>query len=255
MEDHLLVVLPDLSPELAGAPARAGLSALASRLPPCPAGGFEISLSPRTDRVDFHVLADRWTVRTWAVGADRPGWGGVVSFTTAWTAEDCSFASSVAALVLEFDVDHAAPAVQAPCAFCSFHPAAGEQPGVVRSVAAHLLGEPTFDRLAPALDACLAALPSGAGVNHVGAMWSRPDPYARINIGGLAPDLIAPVASRLGWRGDSGALARIADGLGAVVDSIELAWDLGQEAPRSLGLECFVSDTGDPATPRWPVVL
>ncbi|MBP7775512.1 MAG: hypothetical protein KA371_00105 [Acidobacteria bacterium] len=255
MKDHLAVVLPALSPTLAGTSARAALSDSASRLPPCPAGGFEISLRPCSDRVDFHLLADRWTSLARLLGSPHAGWAGVARVADAWTAEDSPLASSVMALILEFDLDRVAPETLAPCVFCALEPAAGEQPDTVRSVTAHLLGEASLAGVAPALDACLAALPSGAGVNHVGAMWSRPEPSVRINIGGLAPNRIAPLAARLGWPGDPVALAHIVHGLGAVVDSIELAWDLGSEVPSRIGLECFLSDTGDPATPRWPIVL
>ncbi|MCC7032036.1 MAG: hypothetical protein IT179_04285 [Acidobacteria bacterium] len=255
MEDHLKVVLPALAPALAGAPARAAVRDLASRLPPCPAGGFEIPLGPGSDRVDFHVLADRWTALGGRACAHDARWAGVAGIAEAWRAEGSPLASTIIALILEFDLGRAGAGTPAPCVFCALDPAAGEQPDVVRSVTAHLLGARAFGAVAHALDACLEALPAGAGINHVGAMGSRPGPALRINIGGLPPDLIAPVAARLGWAGHPSALSRIVDGIGAVVDSIEVAWDLGRDAPRRMGLECFLSDTGDPGTPRWPVVL
>ncbi len=259
MEDHLAVVLPHLRPALAGPAARARISSLASHLPACPAGGFEISLTDRTDRTDFHVFVSRGVVRAPGGTEPHPGWEAAARFSEAWAAADSPFAQAVVALILEFDLDPSSATVPPPSLFCAFHPVAGEQADVVRAVTAALVGERPFADLSAALDGCLAALPPLAGINHVGAMWSRTGsgsvPFVRANLGGVEPDAIVPLVARLGWAGHAGALGGIIKGLGSVVDSIEVAWDVGAPSPTRLGLECFISDTVARTSPGWLEVL
>jgi hypothetical protein len=259
MGDRLSVVLPHLGPTLAGPVARARIDGLASRLPAYSAGCFEVRLTGHTDRVDFHVLVDRRVIRAPAGAETLPGWEAAARFSSAWAAAASPFVPGVVTVILEFDLEGSSPVVPAPSVFCALHPRAGEQVDTVRAVTACLVGHESFPSMSTALDACLAALPPGAGINHVGAMWSRTGsrsvPCVRTNLGGIAPEAIAPLVARLGWQGHAGALGRIVEGLATVVDSIEIGWDVGPQPSSRLGLECFVSDTAERSWPRWPRVL
>lgn len=176
--------------------AMARILDLARRLPPVACGGFEFSLVDESAPVDLmqcHVL-------------DGPGIGRLVEMIAAHPDAESQPWSWLRALVtggcegiasVWLEHDAAAPGDAPPSIFLEFDSLSPPTPDRVRTL---LNAMPLADRAAKGavMDALAAALPAGAHMSHLGAMFARGDTPLRVNIKRVRASALAPYLARVG---------------------------------------------------------
>ncbi|HEX2088034.1 MAG TPA: hypothetical protein VHF89_20270, partial [Solirubrobacteraceae bacterium] len=253
LAESLALVRPDLPPELVPAAARDDLDALARGLAPVHRAGFEVRLgdSPQVDLQQGFAAGDgelaRLRAHLTAVDVDEGVRDRLGGFLAACEDAGSPLHGAVRDLWLEFD----RPPVAALSVFAGFHP--GRSAAAPDAVGL-LAGGAAAARFARALERCLAAVPPGAHLSHVGLMLGRPTPLVRVNVKRLAAEQVGPFLRDAGWPADGGDAEALARRLGRHADGVTLCLDLTERVAPRLGLECHL-DRQPPAEPRWRDLL
>ena len=255
MTDYLDPVVPYLPTSLVSASALSRVHALARTLPALSMGGFECRLGARQSRVDFHVgflrnlappLSETFRL--------HPAWQFVEAFCKDWVERDSLLYRGITNLILEFDIRPRAAPVPVPAVFMALESEGSRHPSELIALVVGKLGVPRASALRASLRRCLDGLPAGAGITHLGAMASRSTELVRLNVGGIAPDLLPGYLQHVGWAGPAHELDAIVRGVTPHVDYVELAVDVSDTVCPRIGLECFLQKQ-PLEDPRWPALL
>ena len=223
--------------------------------------GFECPLSTPTGEADFLVCCTRAEGHSRVLaGGDpdtqlpaalraAPAWQRVEGFCRQWETPDSALAEGILNLWLEFDITSTAQALSLPSVFFGTQapapgaPAVDQLPLLRRALEVLAAGQRPAVTDA-ALTQFFAALPAGAHVFQVGAMWSRPGAGLRLCLRGIDRRQMVDTLLRLGWPGDPAPLQALLDELSAFAGHFDLNVDLGESLGPKVGIECYFPTDG-----------
>ena len=250
--------------DLISADARAGVAALARRLPDAMHGfGFELRLQPWSAGVDFYTSIaaqgggrERWTLaQPWLPDvspADAAAWDRVRMFAGRWSDRTSPLHSRVQMVFMEFDAP--VERMRAPSIFARLDAAVGDgrqqwvqAAPAVDELALLLLGQPVQAATRAMLGAAFAALPSGGRVIDVAVMVPRGQAAVRLFVSVPRAQLAGYLAA-LDWIDEGGALERMMDTLFGRCAHVSLPLDVGPRVGPRIGIAlspAWVAEDGD----------
>jgi hypothetical protein len=257
LADYLLVVLPHLGEAVAAPEARRRLLQLAGRLPVCSLGGLEVRLSDHQPVVDLFCrlpydpcpLPDAFMV--------DPVWRSLKSIIDSVRSAGTVLNDQVRRIFIEFDLDRPVAEVPLPSVFLELNTDVPLlAPAMLQEVAAR---SPQF-RPAPALvgnlDRCVACLPAGARLAHLGFMLSRRAAPMRVVIDGMPAKAVLDFLAAVGWQDDHALLAEMIDAIGTQTDPIVLLnLDVDERIRAKVGVEFYLRRREEDNLPRWQRLL
>jgi hypothetical protein len=266
LADSLELVLPHLSPALAGPEDVARLRQASQALLPSLPGGFEFRLGTGASQVDLlqsvpreagyparlqsHIDANNF--------GQQPAWQRVREFCAAWSDPASKLFSGVPHIWLEFDLDSDAAAQSpSPSIFASFDSTLSPVPDALEILQAALpaLAGPVPAPLWASVERCIRACPERAVVSHLGAMLARSLAGVRLNIAGLACAQLPAYLRQAGWPGPLDEVERLADWVFQHAEWVTLGLDVGAGVYPKFGLECSFDPKHADQAARWAGLL
>jgi len=245
LSDLLGVLLPNLSPALAGTKARSDLMEIAKNLPPIGRGVFECRLEDGSSQVDLiqsiavGIEELSWLERHIAGNdklASNPVWVRISDLSSMLTE---SFFNGVRAMWLEIDAVSLGSSPVIPSVYLRLNP---EDSSHDRAYSAAedaleiLLGRP---RPFPGLRSCWTS--DNARIIHIGAMMARhEDDTLRVVFKPRHSEGILPFLQQIGWSGPSDEVEALTSWLHSFASHIDMLVqaDVGPKASSRIGLEC-----------------
>jgi hypothetical protein len=268
LSDYLRLAGPHVPPALVSAGALADLGRIAGLLPAVSASGFECRLGVPEARADLGV-------RFWEADGSRavlagredagfqlperllthPVWQRLRRFGRQWDTPGSPLHAEVESIFLEFD-DEGSPAdLPLPSFFIEYDHRARNRTDIMEEALTLLWGEPLAPDVRARVRVCLEALPPGAHVSSVGAMFSRRFQGVRLYFFGLGPHNLAGYLSAVGWPGPTGTLGGLLDGVADRVKRFSLGLDVGASVLPKVGVECHLTEHLEEAAPQWALLL
>jgi hypothetical protein len=254
LKDCLLRVAPGLSNDLVTTEHLSVIYTLAELLPPLSDAILECRLGAGASQVDLAVFLPNPSIKLPDTLPNHPVWGRFQKLFQEWADPNYNLHHSVNAMWLEFDVGEPPSSLPIPCVFLHLEEAAGCQAQSLLEMAIKLLDSQVPPHLDSNLQLCAGALPAGAKFTCIGAMLSRQSRNVRLIAKGISPVQLPAYLVEVGWAGSVKELEGIIPQLSAVVDNIDLSFDVGDTIPPRIGLECYVANAG-PKEPRWQLFL
>jgi hypothetical protein len=269
LDEYLRLAEPHLSPHLVSPEALAHIGRIARLLPPVSASGFECRLGRTEALADFGVRLIA-TDGSRAVLAGREGadftlpsslladplWERLRRFGARWDEPGTLLREEIRDVFLEFDVIGPPPEVPIPSFFIEYVDAAHRRLEAMEESLALLWGEPLTPAVRERVVACLEALPPGARVSAVGAMFSRRFDGVRLCFHGLGVDTLPEYLGRIGWPGDRAGLEALLAGVADRVERLVLCLDVGASVLPKVGVECHQAESlQEPDAARWSLLL
>jgi len=269
LDEYLRLAEPHLPLPLVSAEARAHIERIARLLPPVSASGFECRLGQAEALADFGVRLiatdGSRAVLAGREGADftlpaslreHPLWERLRRFGARWDEPGTLLGEEIRDVFLEFDVVGAPPEVPIPSFFIEYVDAAHRRLEALEESLALLWGEPLAPAVRERVVACLEALPPGARVSAVGAMFSRRFDGVRLCFHGLSPDTLPDYLGRIGWPGDRAGLEALLAGVADRVERLVLCLGVGATVLPKVGVECHQAERlQEPDGARWSLLL
>lgn len=269
LDAYLGIAAPHLSPRLVSPEALEHLGRIACQLPPTSVSGFECRLGQEEARADLGVrfLAEDGSRAVLAGRGDpegrfalsrftHPVWQRLRRFGARWDDPGSRLAEEVGDIFLEFDVEGPPEAEPLPAFFIEYARQAPRRLEVLEEALALLWAEPLAPAVRERLVACLAALPAGARVSAVGAMFSRRFEGVRLCLHGLTPATLPGYLERVGWPGTRADWEPLLTAVAPGVERIALGLDVGARVLPRLGVECHLAESLQEAdTARWSSLL
>ena len=254
------LLLPEFSPALIGARARAALEATACVMAPIPRVAIECRLAAGNAHVDIQQQVRRKSGDGQLLKRHLEQFGGscttmakLSSFCQAWTAGESPLAG-IDEVFLEYDIPGDPRAAEIPGVFFSLPREGGWSAS--REAISHLHeGSPVGGLLDTLGSIFEAAGSGGAWVGYLGLLFNREGHPTRVNVKGMRPRALRAFLYGIGWQGDIGEAEALFDWAVNRVDRVTLALDIAGNAvlPR-LGLECMLNR--QPAVERrWSALL
>ncbi|HEY2900490.1 MAG TPA: hypothetical protein VGL59_07940 [Polyangia bacterium] len=250
--------------DLIAADARAGVAALARRLPEAMHGfGFELRLQPTAAAVDFYtsVAARGGGREIWGRAplmvsdvspADTLAWRRVGAFATRWADPASLLHTPIAMVFLEFDAPFTA--ARPPSIFARVDAAIGDgaqqwaqAAPMVDDLARTLLGQPVDAATRAQLDTVFRALPPGGRVIDVAVMLPREQVAVRLFIS-VPRARLSGYLDALGWADEAGQLPGVLHALFPASAHVSLQIDVSASVGRRIGIElspALSRETGD----------
>jgi hypothetical protein len=250
--------------DLIAADARAGVAALARRLPEAMHGfGFELRLQPHLAAVDFYtsVAARGGGREIWgrapamiadASPADTRAWQRVGAFAARWADPSSSLHTPIEMVFLEFDAPFTA--ARPPSIFARVDAAIGDgaqqwaqAAPVVDELAHTLLGQPVDAATRVQLSAVFRALPLGGRVIDVAVMLPRQQMAVRLFIS-VPRARLSGYLDALGWADEAAQLPGVLHALFPASAQVSLQIDVSASVGRRIGVElspALSKKTGD----------
>ena len=274
LDEVLRPVWPYLGDSLISPDCISEIAAVARHLPAgmSEIAGFECRLGAAAARADFLVCTravdgERESLAGAGPADPRPNgspddpWSRVRRFAAEWASPGSPLHERVWSVWLEFDVAERSAPLPVPNVFVGpARPLAGSTAGdaghawVWATALPALRGADLPPAIRRGLADCLAALPVGAGVFHVGLMLARPLDAVRVCVVGLDPAAMPEYLGRVGWGGPRGELEGVLERFGRLADRIGLDIDVGETVGPRVGLECYLIGPTAPL-PRWRPLL
>lgn len=252
MSDLIQVLLPNLSPALAGPGAVSDILRITRALPPIGCGGFECRLADDDSQVDFSQcistsIEDLAMLGEYIAGnpvfAGNPIWRCMSDFCARWPRSSFSL-SDMWGIWLEIDEGDMAPSVilnlgqETPSSDSAYAAA---------KTALNILLQHRPLPWKDSLDRCFTT--DLARVVYIGIMMARSmDDTVRVEFKPRSPESILPFLRHLGWSGQEDELEALIECLYSLVGHIGLVQiDIGAKAYSRIGLEfaCHTSPDGD----------
>jgi hypothetical protein len=146
--------------------------------------------------------------------------------------------------------------VPIPSFFIEYADAAHRRLEALEESLALLWGEPLAPAVRERVVACLEALPPGARVSAVGAMFSRRFDGVRLCFHGLGRDTLPDYLSRIGWPGERAEVEALLAGVADRVERLVLCLDVGASVLPKVGVECHQAESlQEPDATRWSLLL
>ena len=252
MDSYLRVVAPSLAPILADQEARARLRTLARMLPPCSLAGLELRLRKDRHDVDFFVRLPHVDPQLSLSLLGHPDWRTIQRLCATIASPSEWLHERVRHLILEFDLDQPPAAVPNPGLFLEL--IQGEPLGTDELLALiNAVGDHRYrsTALRDNLDRCLAAMPAGAGVAHLGMMLSRPGKAVRLVLQGMEVARIPDYLGAIGWHDPTQEFARLIAELSDHADPVAmLDLDVGETVMPRIGVEFYQRRQAE-SQPHW----
>lgn len=265
LADSLELVLPHLSPELAGPDGLARLRQASQALLPSLPGGFEFRLGTGAAQADLLQRVPREAgyparlqshIDANALG-QQPAWQHVRDFCADWSDPASKLFSGIHHIWLEFDLDSDdAAQAPSPSIFAGFDTSL-PVPDALQILQAALpaLAGPVPAPLWASVERCIRACPEPAGVSHLGVMLARPLAGVRLNIARLAHAQLPAYLRQVGWPGPLDEVEPLADWVFQHAEWVTLCLDMGDGVYPKFGLECSFDPKHADQGPRWAVLL
>jgi hypothetical protein len=266
--DFLRLAEPHLSSQLISSEGMEHLEKLARMMPRVCASGFECRLGDTAPLADFGVrflpgdgsravLAGREEAgfQLPEVLRSHPVWQRLRRFGERWDTPGTLLHEEIEDIFLEFDVAGPPPEVPIPSFFIDFEKPARRRLETMEEALGLLWGEPISPAVRERVVACLEALPEGAHVFAVGAMFSRRFDGVRLCFHGMRPEAIPGYLARVGWPGEPAALAAL---ISQVIDRSErmaLCLDVSASVLPRVGVECQMVESMEAGTEQWTLLL
>ncbi len=268
LTDYLRLAAPHLPSSLLSPEGLAHLERLARLMPPVSASGFECRLGAPDPLADFGVrflaadgsravLAGREDAPFHLPGflLEHPVWRRLRDFGARWDTPGTRLHAEVGDIFLEFDVAGPPPEVPIPSFFIEYDKQARHRRETMEEALGLLWGEPLSPAVGERVGACLEALPAGAKVSAVGAMFSRRFEGVRLCLYGLGPRSIPEYLARVGWPGEPEALAAQLAGVADRVERFSLCFDVGTRVLPRVGVELHLAENLQEDGARWRLLL
>lgn len=244
MADYLRVVAPHILSPLVSRKAFSNIQALAQSLPPLSVAGFECRLGQAQSRVDFFVCSPCIVLNLPKVVFTHPTWQTFRQFCQDWTDLETDLRRIVEYIWLEFDLIGKPLQVPIPCiSFTLKQKTVGDcrlREIAIKSLIKLL--QPCDSLLLESnIRTCVDSLPNGARIAHMGVMLSRPAKAVRLVVKGISPQQLPDYLRQIGWKDPTNTLPTLIPNLCNFVDSIALAFDVGESIYPRIGLECFLN--------------
>lgn len=258
MKDYLDVVTPYLHSELVSPQALNKIQALAQILPPFSFAAFECRLGANQSRVDFHVNLPQHPLNLPARFLTYSVWQEFQKFYQNWTESNSLLHRSVDSLILEFDITGQPSLVPIPCVLLTLNPEAAREDFNLMDITANWSFMQLNDSIVPEiksnLSLCTNSLPDGARISNLAVMLSRPTQAVRVVVKGIPPHQLTDYLVQIGWSEPKNQISPIISTLSEWVDSMALAFDVGDTIHPRIGLECRLQK--QPLDePRWQLLL
>ncbi len=266
LADSLELVLPHLSPALAGADGLARLRRASQALLPSVPGGFELRLGTGAAQVDLLQRIPReagYPARLQA-HIDESGlgrqtaWQRVRDFCAAWSDPASQLFSGIPHIWLEFDLESdAAASSPSPSIFAGFDTGLAPIPealSILQTALPVLAGAPSA-ALWASVERCIRACPAPALLSHLGVMLARPWAGVRLNIARLTRPQLTAYLHAAGWRGPLDEVEPLADWVYQHAEWVTLCLDMGDSIYPKFGLECGFNPKHADQAPRWAGLL
>jgi hypothetical protein len=266
LADSLELVLPHLSPALAGPGDLARLRRAGQSLPASLPGGFEFRLGTGTSQVDLLQRVPReanYPARLQshidaAALAQQPAWERVRDFCAAWSSPASPLFSGLTYIWLEFDLDSdEAASAPNPSIFAGLDTELPPEPDglrVLHNTLAALAG-PVAAPLWASVERCVRACPENVIVSHLGVMLARPPAGVRLNIARLARAQLPEYLQQVGWTGPLDEAERLADWAYDNAEWVTLCLDVSDSVYPKFGLECSFDPKHADQVARWVGLL
>jgi len=256
MREYLEVVSPHLAPAIVGPEAMVRLRAVATVLPCCSLAGLELRLGDHQPDVDFFIRLPRANTGLSASLLAHPDWQAVQRLCDAVAAPSGRLHDQVRHVILEFDLDARPSSVPIPGVFLELNTDDAPAPDALWALAESLAIGSSRSAASPEIvDRCVAALPPGATVAHLGAMLSRPGGALRLVIHGLQPAAVPEYLAAIGWCDRSRLLSTLTADISAFADPwTMLDIDVADAVHPKVGVEFFLR-RGNNDQLRWSALF
>jgi hypothetical protein len=119
-----------------------------------------------------------------------------------------------------------------------------------------LVKDPDGAGITERVRACIDALPDGAAIEFIGAMWSRAGAL-RVNVSRLTPGALPGYLRGIGWESDTSNTSNVqwlVSTLYGLVDAWVLCLDVTDRVMPRLGIECILYQQPE-CEPRWEALF
>ncbi|RKG66374.1 hypothetical protein D7W79_36670 [Corallococcus exercitus] len=266
--DYLRLARPHLSFRLISPETLEHLEQLARMMPAVCASGFECRLGDTAPLADFGVrflpgdgsravLAGREDAgfQFPEVLRAHPVYQRMRRFAQQWDTPGTLLNEEIEDIFFEFDVAGPLPEVPVPSFFLDFEKPARRRLETMEEALALLWGEPMSPTVLARVRACAEALPDGARVFAVGAMFSRRFDGVRLCFRGLRPEAIPDYLARVGWPGEPAVLAALIAQVSDRSERLALCIDVSASVLPRVGVECQMAEGMEAETERWTLLL
>jgi len=253
MASYLAIVAPYLGECIADRERLSRIEAIASVLPLCSIGGLEVRLADQQPCVDFFVRLPYLNPKLPTRYLSSPIWQGIQSICGGMAGGSGVFHEQVARIFLEFDLDEPPPSVPIPGMFLELNTDQPFRPAELL-LNVQSVGLPCHHSVAQLanIERCLAGLPKGAQVAHLGMMLSRPGKAVRLVIQHMPLENIVTYLHSLGWQDPTNGLAEILGDLSYYTDALAmLDIDVGDDISPKVGVELYLRSGEMENLPRW----
>lgn len=242
MADYLRVVTSYIPSPLVSLEALSYIQALAESLPPISTACLECRLGEGKDRVDFLVAFPCMALNLPEGFPIHPVWQAFTHFCQDWTNPATELCQIIDYTWFEFDLIEKPSQVPIPCIGFTLNQEAIKDCRLREIAIEYLIKllQPSDPLLLESnIQTCADALPNGARIAHIGAMLSRSSKAVRLVAKGIPPQQLPDYLEQVGWKDSADKLPTLLPDLSNFVDSIALAFDVGNHIYSRIGLECF----------------
>jgi hypothetical protein len=261
LNEYLRIAEPHLQPALISPEALAYIRQIGCLLPAVSASGFECRLGEKEARADLGVRylpseggaellaglpVDGYTLPRFL--QREPAWERLRAFGAAWSEPDGHLHQEIEDIFLEFDVLGAPERAPIPAFFFDFKKTARRRLSTLEAALQLLWGETLAAPVRRRLFRCLDALPDGAVLYSVGAMFSRRLNGVRLYFHHLGSSAIPAYLDRVGWPGP---LSDIEALLSWMPPGLTLCMDVGEAVLPKIGVQFHIDENLRSSTPKW----